>query len=283
LNQVCAIDFNVDDTAQSIAALLVRLRPVTDALASGAQLPTINATTCQYLGPDAAAILAALWLRARAYGRTLAVALPQSPVALASFCRFVGLEQLLSGGPAPDRDHPENETHPITVARGSPGLWTQPIVTLVRRHAEMGDDEEEYLRIGLHEVLQNVEDHARSSIGAVLCGKYFSASKQVRIAIVDGGEGVLAALRRTNPQLPDTKTALQKIIQGGYSSKSRDTNMGLGISNLAQFVRHLKGSLVIVSGDAIAETRSDKPVRVQSRPGMNYQGTGVFFSMRVVR
>lgn len=263
--------------------MLVRLRPVTDAFETGVALPIINAVKCRYLGPDAAALLASLACRASHEKRQLTVHLPQEPAQLTSFCEFVGLRHLLSGGDPPDPQHPLNETLPLTQTRGSPGLWTQPLVSLVKRHVEVGEEQEEYLRIGLQEVLQNVEDHARSQIGAMMCARYFDGLKQVRVAIVDAGDGVLRALRRTHPEIHDTKTALEKVLQGGFSSKSRDTNMGLGISNLALFVRLLEGSLVIVSGDAIAETRADRPVRVQTRPGMQLRGTGVFFSMRVTR
>lgn len=283
MKPACEIDFNVDDTASSIAAMLARLRPVTDAFERGDALPSILAGRCRYLGPDAAAILASLACRAAHENRQLSIHLPQEPPQLTSFCDFVGLRHLVSGGEPPDPLHPQNETLPLTQTRGSPGLWTQPLISLVKRHVEMGEEQEEYLRIGLHEVLQNVEDHAQSPIGAMMCARYFDGLKQVRVAIVDAGVGVLQALRRTHPQIADTKTALAKVLQGGFSSKSRDTNMGLGISNLALFVRLLEGSLVIVSGDAIAETRSDRPVRVQTRPSMLLRGTGVFFSMRVTR
>lgn len=279
----CVVDFNVDDTAPSIEALLVRIRPCLRAVDTmGFSLPVIDLRLCRYLGPAAAAILGALWHEAQRTDRSLSVVLPSSPPALAAFCGFSGLAAMMGAGTPPESDHPENETVPVTRLTDGPGLESEKLIRLVQRHAALGEDEAEYLRIAFNEVMHNVIDHASSPIGAVYCAKYFSKTGEVRLAVVDRGATIPEVLWRRHPQIAPSPAALRAVIRGGVSSKSRDNNMGLGISNLAAFAQTHAGRLGIVSRDAIAEVRADGRILTRSQVNLWFRGTCVFLSMRVV-
>jgi hypothetical protein len=189
---------------------------------------------------------------------------------------------MLEGGAPPDTEHPENETLPITRLAAGPGLESEKIIRLVRRHAALGDDEAEYLRIAFNEVVHNVIDHAASPVGTVYCARYLSRTGEVRLAVVDRGATIPEVLWGRHPHLSPSQAALRAVIRGGVSSKSRDNNMGLGISNLAHFAQNHAGRLGIVSRDAVAEVRADGHVLTRSQTNLWFQGTCVFLSMRVV-
>ncbi len=283
MNPACIIDFNLNDSSQSITALLVRIQPVLSALDNEINdIPAINLEACGYIGPDAVAILASLVHQAKDSNRTLKLILPDEPPELVAFCAYAGLTTLITGSPLPDPNHPRCETIPLTLIGEHPYAHVERLVTLVRRHLpDLREDNAEYLRIAFGEVIQNVTDHAHSPFGAVVSARYFSGTRQIRVAIVDRGRGIPTTLRTRFPDLKRDSQTLDAVLEGQHSSKSRESNMGLGIHNLAQFTRLLGGDLVLVSGNAWAHTGSGIVSRSHDVNKWTFAGTGVFFMLRL--
>lgn len=155
------IDFSVNDSPQSVVAFLRRIRAIFDP-----DVPAwhVDLTKCNYLGPDAASILVASVFEARRLGVRCEVTLPTGNPALEAFCEYSGLRHHLTGKPLPDLDHPANVTIPIRIDHESNFSDPDPIIRLVRVFVPLLDENEDYLRICVNEVIQNVEDHAESSI-----------------------------------------------------------------------------------------------------------------------
>ena len=127
--------------------------------------------------------------------------------------------------------------------------------------------------------MQNVEDHARSPIGAFGCARFLRNVRQVRFALVDCGEGVLKSLRRAHPEITSSRQALESIARGGYSARSRRNNLGRGISNLRSIVTEaFAGNAYIVSDDAAGEFRSGAPPKYHQLD-FTYCGTAVCFTL----
>lgn len=280
--RMCDIDFNVNDTPQSLAALLVRLGPVLDALQSGQDsIPHVSLQRSGYLGPDAVALIAALHKRAEARGLVLHVELPSGPPKLHAFCHFCGLESIIQGRTPPNADHPECETVPLTWVSGGPGLYSEKVINLIRRHTEFGEEEADYLRVAFVEIIQNVVDHSASPFGAVFSARYMSGAREVRIAVVDCGDTIPEVLQRKYPELNTSVAALSAVVRGGFTTQSHQHNMGQGIKNLSLMVRHRKGRLIILSRDAMLEFHHSHGPRVVPMTGVMFRGTGVFFTMRI--
>lgn len=175
----------------------------------------------------------------------------------------------------------QSETVPLRQFYQAVGDQAAPITRLVRRHMEINADTEIYLGVALSEAAQNIEDHARSSIGGVWCARYLSGSKQVRVAVVDHGIGIAGSLAALSPGIDDVE-ALRRVVRGGFSSKSLARNMGLGVSNLCANVKHLRGDLAIVSGAAAAVmTAYADPIRFEPLP-CRFPGTAIFFRLNVI-
>jgi two-component sensor histidine kinase len=156
-----------------------------------------------------------------------------------------------------------------------------PIVELLRHHVELDPETEEFLRICINEVVQNVEDHAASPIGAVAAARYMRTSNEIRIAIVDRGMGIETTVRGRHPEIPDTRQAIARVMQGGISAKSRPNNMGVGISNLCAIVQlQLEGRVFIMSQDTCVNRqprRHDHWTHLECP----YPGTAVFINVPV--
>lgn len=271
--------FNIDDRWDTIDQFC-RTLDVIWRLDSNASW-TLDLSGCDYLGPDAATLIATTFLFARQQGHRCDVKLPTAPSKLAAFCLFSGLEQLLAGGRRPQPDHPSSETVPLCQfyeAMGNAGL---PLVSLVQRHrGELPVETETYLHAAYQEVVQNISDHAESIIGGVSCARYFSSSQEIRVAVVDRGIGIHTALARSFPSFSEEE-AIRRVLQGGYTSRSFSRNMGQGISNLAQIVSNHYGELVVYSGGAVGITRERGAEPDIRRPSISFPGTAIFFKMKM--
>lgn len=272
----CHVDFNIHDRIGSIRAFIERLE---SASASAQELGlTIDLTRCTYLGPDATAILVAVYLAEQQVGRSVVLCPPMGPPALRAYWQHSGLASL------------KDEVKPAALAGSTtePVIpWRQfkvaaftdadPVIQLIRRHTEITDEAEEYLRICVNEVIQNTEDHADSPVGAILSARYLTTHREVRVAIVDRGEGVATTLGRRYGSMSADR-ALALVTSGNYSAQSRPNNMGLGLSNLANIVHHLQGSMFIISEGATAARTARGSWKLAALP-CRFAGTGVFFSL----
>lgn len=271
------VDFHLNDSVPSIAAFLKRIGSLADSGTADAW--ALDLSACRYLGPDAVALVAALVIESRESGQQPTVTLPREPGQLVNFCRYSGLAHLLGQRPPPNPDHPECETVPV--ARFQTALWgaSEPLVRLIRRHTELSLDDEDALRLCINEVSQNIDDHAKSAIGGIFSARYFSASEEVRVAIVDRGLGIATTLAARYPSVHSSAEALGLVLGGKYSSRSKPGNRGLGIQSLAETVRRLSGKLVLVSGNACASLDANMRTPYLQALGGHFRGTGVFFTL----
>jgi hypothetical protein len=272
------VDFNVNDQWSSIRALLERLARLHDSALT--EPGALDLSRCAYLGPDAAAILGALIIERRIRNQPLAVKPPQGPAELSSFWVRSGLANLAAPGSTPEAatTGPGNVL-PIRQVLEARFQDADPIINLIHEHTETPDDEaDEYLRICVNEVIQNMQDHSKSSIGGVVSARFMAKAGQVRVAIVDHGVGICESLKA---RFPDTtpELALHRVRQGLYSAMSRPNNRGSGIRNLCDIVvRNRGGDIFIVSDRAVAQWGPRKTWNVQSLP-FRFPGTGAFFSV----
>lgn len=244
----------------------------------------IDLTKCQYLGPDAIALLAAIVLDRRYRGHRVDVSLPGGPAKLRAFCRFSGFDALVNDEPAPtDVEEPVIPLRQIREAR-----WgdADPIIALVKRHLEIPDDPAESvvelldeLRTCVNEVVQNIQDHAASPIGGVLSARFMKGDRHVRVAIVDRGMGICTTLQRRHPDTTPGN-ALQRVLRGDYSALSRPNNRGLGLSILRDRINYVKGDFVLLSGVSGAHCRGGYGNKFFMMPH-GLPGTAVFFTLPV--
>lgn len=270
------VDFNVDDTWQDLNQLLA----VLCRKSGGAESDCLDLSECRYLGPYAAAAILAFWeLRCR-QGMKTDVILPTEPSKLDAFCGFSGMKHFLHKGRRPNEDHADSETVPLRYVYSPRGDIGSPLIRLLNKHMMLSRESEQYLRLCLQEVVQNVSDHASSSFGGIWNGRYIHMKGEVRVACVDGGVGILQSLR-SRYDIESSSKALELVFEGGHTSRSRPNNMGLGVSQLVLWVRQMGGVLSVVTGNAVGIVDSQKELPEFIELDYDYQGTGVFFRVPV--
>lgn len=273
----------IDDDARDMSVLLRRLNEIHREASD--RKWQIRCGGCTYLGPWAATVLLAAFLRGvelRQQPRIKLPRAPDAPAALLAYCEFSGMSHRFESGRTPNPDHPDCETVPLTDFRRANWNLSDGVIRLLRRHMELSDESEDQVRTCIGEVAQNVEDHARSSIGGILSARYFERFGEVRVAIVDRGIGIGASVRSTRAQTTGSLEALRLVIEGGFSSKSRPNNMGLGVSNLFRLIASSRGKIAVYSGDAMAEAHQGGTPRAQT-VDFDFPGTAVFFTLPLSR
>ncbi len=173
---------------------------------------------------------------------------------------------------------PECVTVPLKQLEHTRHQDAEPVFRLIRAYTELTEDTQVSLGVAYAEIVQNVEDHARSPIGAVSCARYLTGREEVRVAVVDLGEGIRATLARKHPDTLDARQALARVLDGGWSAQSRPNNFGRGLSNIRLSVTALGGELFIVSETASALMAGRRAPRFGTLP-FRFPGTCVFFTL----
>jgi hypothetical protein len=202
--------------------------------------------------------------------------------ALAAFLQFSGFNRLLLNGPPPEVDHPQNVTVPLRLFDRSRHGDPEPVIQLISRFERVSDDLKLSLEISMAEVIQNIEDHSRSPIGGVGCARFMRGKlREVRVALIDWGEGILTSLQRRFPDTRDDIHALQRVLYGGFSALTRSNNLGRGIDNLRSVVaEQFRGDLYIVTGKGAVDIHGHAAPRYAAIP-YRFEGTAVCFTLPV--
>ena len=248
---------------------------------SGTKHLVLDLEKCDYIGPDGASLIAKLYLFASKSATKIEVLAPRAPAELRNYLRYSGLDHLFNTGNL-DTTELDQERRVLPLEQFGEARFTDSnkVVQLIKHHHSLTDDLEEYLRICINEVLQNVQDHAESSIGAVMTARYLRGAREIRIAIVDAGKGICRTLKTKYPETTP-ELSLKRVLKGGYSAMSRENNLGLGISNLCNIVsKQLNGEIYLVSDRASLEIAKGRNPNIRSLD-FSFKGTAAFFTLPV--
>lgn len=140
------------------------------------------------------------------------------------------------------------------------------------RHDEMTgynrfDKLVEPLHYALSELLENSLTHARrrgyDAANVWVASQYYETNGLVRLGVVDNGCGFLNSLIG-HPELPKESSHLQAILTAlrprvscnrEVGIRGNSVNQGVGLTTTNRIAAHARGGLVIVSGDAVHDTR----------------------------
>lgn len=269
---------NIDDDSRDMQALLVALGPIHGERTT--RKWQLRCGEVNYFGPWAVSAIAAAFLEGRRIGQAPRIVLPKEPGALGAYCMFSGMAHLLRQGPAPLPDHPECETIPLEKFETASWDRSNRIIGLLNRHTTLDPDREDQIRTCVQEVIQNVVDHAESPIGGVMSARYMAQRREIRVGIVDRGVGIAVKLGAKYPEVGSSLEALNRVIEGGYSSRSRPNNQGLGVSNLFGLCGSSGGRIAMFTGNAFAEVHPGVRPTTHTM-GCVFPGTAVFFALPV--
>lgn len=268
------LDFNVNETLNSLTACARRLPlhavPEDDL--------HVDLSGCGYFGPMAVTLLALLHERWTQAGFSVTASAPAHEQ-LAAYAAWAGIANLYGFGVVPP-PHPNNVTSPVHVFRRSDWGQIRTVTNLVQRFFPMGAETTEIFEVILHELVQNVEDHASAS--GALSARVFRPSRDVRFCLADLGVGLKQSLGAARPVQND-REALRLALQAHVTSGSRRHNTGQGLNLLDQLVAKNDGKLLLASGKALYE-RSGRRHRFDELPsGVKLPGTLCLVQFRLDR
>jgi hypothetical protein len=116
----------------------------------------------------------------------------------------------------------------------------------------------------------------------VTCARYMQRFRQVRVAVVDLGAGIHSTLLKQYPSLSSPREAIEKVLYGGYSARSRVNNAGQGINNLRICVGGRGGNLTLISQSGLVHVVPQRTPHATTAP-FHFPGTAIFFTLPVVK
>lgn len=133
----------------------------------------------------------------------------------------------------------------------------------------------EPLNICLAELFNNIVDHANSAVSGFTTSQYYPKINELRIAVCDFGIGIPNKVNdhlslAGKPAIPPAE-ALKLAFQNKFSTRSTPQNRGFGLDTLLHIVRSCKGSLRVVSNEAMMEFSND--IMTVSHLNHNFRGT----------
>ena len=148
---------------------------------------------------------------------------------------------------------------------------------LVSLHVDGSDNFLPALQWVVHELTDNVGNHAESLTPGVLCAQLYPRKKRVEIAIADMGRGIKASLAPRYPKLWSHGDAITKAMEPGVT-RDLAAGQGNGLSGSHEIIMANGGELnVWTGGTDLAFGRGKKK---GFRVGPEFPGTGILISLR---
>src|SRR5258708_3172127 len=154
----------------------------------------LDASEVSRFGPLGVALIATCFAMRRSAGRTTAF-IPPIKQSASEFLHEIGFERIANGGAAAEGTLELRQMHALDA------MYTQDVANLLVRGVPGITEDNSYpIQLCLNELLQNVFEWSHSPVGCFVLTRWFKDSRSVRLAVVDRGIGIPAALRRARIQ-----------------------------------------------------------------------------------
>ncbi len=249
---------------------------IAERLADDPLVDTLDARGCKRIGPLGAAMLAAAAARR---SRPIQIVLEPQDEAVARFCDEIGLWQLVRTPATRESVVTSSDTLRLRNLFALDPVFTHQLAELLSRNLkEMTEEASHLVQLCLNETLQNTFEHAGSDVGCFVHGRWYRQDGNVRLAVVDSGIGIAAALRSMpgNEQRADAELVEDAVTIQGVTSRTNRVG-GLGLKTIRSIITQRAGRLVLVTGTTklIASEAG-----VRWHPSPLWQGTAIEMDFR---
>lgn len=243
-------------------------------------LRVIDAAGCTMFGPIGVALLALAITRRRTRGLPDLELIEPTAEDARDFLGEVGFDRFLTGARA--NENPRVGTLQMRhLFQLVPAYTTDIAELLSSRVRGTGEDAAYLIQLCLNELLQNVFEHADSKEGCFVQTRWYSKTGNVRIAVVDGGIGIPAALRRQYvadlQRKRDAEVVVEAVTRRGITSRRGNKQGGFGLKLLHEAAVERGGKLVVVSQTAKVVFKTSGIQRPRSSP---FRGTAIELDFR---
>ena len=235
----------------------------------------LSAENTGYFGPFGVALVAATLAMRRKAGRATSLTLPHD----ADARRFVDEVGLMAFAHGEATGHGTLEVRQLLALDA---VYTQTVTSILMRGVPGITEDSAYLvQLCLNELLQNVFEWAHSPIGCCVHTRWYAQTQSVRLAVVDRGIGIPAALRRERVRGLQRSTDAE-VIEAAVTTPlltSRSSQVGgLGLKHIREWVCGRGGSLTVISlGAKVLWAGTKKVARYKSAP---VRGTAIEIDFR---
>lgn len=144
------------------------------------------------------------------------------------------------------------------------------------------EDVSHLVHVCLNELMGNVVDHSNSPVGCFIHTRWYAKDGNVRIAIVDAGDGIPNVLRSVARYArSNDKTLLHEaVVTEGVTSRPPPRKGGYGLKTIRAIVTERNGSLLVISGGARFLVRGHGRPQAREISPMDFAGTAIELDFR---
>ena len=246
-----------------------------DALERVGGVATLDASAVTMFGPLGAALVAAAASTRRARGQETRFVPPLDEEAR-HFVEEIGFDDVVCG-----RASEGSGTRALRQLRALDPSYTHEIAELLMRGVPGTDETTAYpVQLCLNELLQNVFEWSHSTVGCIVLSRWYRKTRSVRIAVVDRGIGIPAALRQKRVEGLHRKSDADVIVAAVTTAKltSRVGRAGgLGLKTIREVVCGRGGRMTVVSQGAKVVWSGERRAIYRSLP---LRGTAIELDFR---
>ena len=225
-------------------------------------------------GPLGVALLASAIASRKRSGRTTSVLAP-SDESCAEFIEEVGLARFALGTAT------GIGTLEVRQLLALDARYTEDVTRMVLRGVPGMDEDTSYpIQLCLNELLQNVFEWSKSPVGCLVLARWYHRTRSVRLAVVDRGIGIPAALRSKKVKglhrASDASVILAAVTTPRLTSRESQVG-GLGLKTIHEIVSSRKGRLTIISLAAKVVFSAERQATYRAYP---LRGTAIEIDFR---
>jgi hypothetical protein len=239
---------------------------------------TLDCSNASRFAPLGLAMVASIVALRKEAGKATVV-IPPNDADTRAFLDEVGFDGLVAGRDA------RPGTLELRQMKALHATYTQQVVDLLAKRVSGAITAENGypIQLCLNELLQNVFEWSASPIGCIIFCRWYRQTKSVRLAVVDRGIGLPAALRREKVQELQRATDAE-VIEAAVSTplltSRRNRIGGLGLKTIRELVCDRNGRLTVVSLGAKVTWRGSRVTKFQNRTLDLFRGTAIEIDIR---
>jgi anti-sigma regulatory factor (Ser/Thr protein kinase) len=121
-------------------------------------------------------------------------------------------------------------------------------------------DLRQYLLYLFTELMNNVADHAYSTVGGFAMAQFYPTQKRIQFVIADAGIGFLSNIRQKDERVDSECEAIKRALEKGFTASRERTyggerNAGFGLYAMKEILDAVGGTFVIASNGALLRYR----------------------------
>jgi anti-sigma regulatory factor (Ser/Thr protein kinase) len=157
---------------------------------------------------------------------------------------------------------------------------------MLKNYSDLSEEDRkdlnDYLFYLFTEMMNNVVDHSKSSVGGFAMAQYYEKNRKIQFAIADRGIGFLENVKLKSPNISNEIEAIEKALEKGFTATSQtiyghERNAGFGLYAMTRIIENVKGQFVIISNNGLYRYNTETNTIERKILNTPYKGVIVAF------